>query len=211
MRLKWNLNKKAAFFHRGFAVEIIKWIFRIVPCYYLVLNMAKAHWGRVTHICVGKLTIICSDNGLSPGRRQAIVWTNAGILFIRSVGTNFSEILGKFHSFSFKKMHLKMSSQKGRLFSLGLNELNQVVHIYIIIEVPNTFFMIKMYFLVSSARRILSDLKVSSYFCKHSVAKLGDETAVRAIPGYISQSYWFAKQNGTITSVQKAETWGMDK
>ena len=38
------------------------------------------HWGRVTHICVGKLTVIDSDNGLSPGRRQAIIWTNAVIL-----------------------------------------------------------------------------------------------------------------------------------
>ena len=82
------------------------------------------HWGRVTHICVSKLTIIGSDNGLSPGRRQAIIWTNAGILFIGTLGTNFSEILGKIHSFSFKKMHFKMSSAKGRLFSLGLNELN---------------------------------------------------------------------------------------
>ena len=35
------------------------------------------HWGRVTHICVSKLTIIGSDNGLSPDRRQAIIWTNA--------------------------------------------------------------------------------------------------------------------------------------
>ena len=39
------------------------------------------------------LTIITSDNGLLPGRRQAIIWTNAGILLIRSLGTNFSEIL----------------------------------------------------------------------------------------------------------------------
>ena len=31
------------------------------------------HWDRVTHICVSKLTIIASDNGLSPGRRQAII------------------------------------------------------------------------------------------------------------------------------------------
>ena len=38
------------------------------------------NWGRVTHICVSKLIIIGSDNGLSPDRRQAIVWTNAGIL-----------------------------------------------------------------------------------------------------------------------------------
>ena len=51
------------------------------------------HWGRVTHICVGKLTTIGSDNGLSPGRRQAIIWTNDGILLIRTLGTNFSEIL----------------------------------------------------------------------------------------------------------------------
>ena len=82
------------------------------------------HWGRVTHICVGKLTIIGSDNGLSPGRRQAIIWTNAGILLIRTLGTNLSEILGKIHSFSLSKMHLKMSSAKWRLFGLGLNELN---------------------------------------------------------------------------------------
>ena len=50
------------------------------------------HWGRVTHICVGKLTIIGSDNGLSPGRRQAIIRTNAGILVIGTLETNFSEI-----------------------------------------------------------------------------------------------------------------------
>ena len=81
------------------------------------------HWGRVTHICVSKLTIIGSDNGLSPGRRQAIIWTNAGKLLIRTLGTNFSEIIGEIHSFSFSKMHLKMSSAKWRLFGLGLNEL----------------------------------------------------------------------------------------
>ena len=36
------------------------------------------HWGWVTHICVSDLAIIGSDNGLSPGRHQAIIWTNAG-------------------------------------------------------------------------------------------------------------------------------------
>ena len=41
----------------------------------------------MTYICVGKLTIIGSDNGLSPGRRQAIIWTNAGILLIGTLGT----------------------------------------------------------------------------------------------------------------------------
>ena len=83
------------------------------------------HWGRVTHICVSKLTIIDSDNGLSPGRRQAIIWTNAGIWLIRTLGTNFSKILGEIHSFSFSKMYLKMSSAKWRLFGLGLIELTR--------------------------------------------------------------------------------------
>ena len=79
-------------------------------------------WGRVTHICVCKLTIIGSDNGLSPGRCQAIIWTNGGILLIGPLGTNFSEILIKIYSFSFKKMHLKMSG-KWRPSWLGLNVL----------------------------------------------------------------------------------------
>ena len=81
----------------------------------------------MTHICVSKLTIIGSDNGLSPGRRQAIIWTNDGILLIRTLGTNFNEILSEIRSFSFKKMHLRMSSAKWRLFCLGLNELMIVV------------------------------------------------------------------------------------
>ena len=85
------------------------------------------HWSRVTHICVGKLTIIGSDNGLSPVRRQAIIWTNDGILLIEPLGTNFSEILIAIKIFSFKKMRLKMSSAKWRPFCLGLNVLTTFV------------------------------------------------------------------------------------
>ena len=70
------------------------------------------HWSRVTHMCVGKLTIIGSDNGLSPERRQAIIWTNAGILLNGPLGTTFSEILIEIQTFSLKKIHLKMSSVK---------------------------------------------------------------------------------------------------
>ena len=44
-------------------------------------------------MCVSILAIIGSDNGLSPDRRQAIIGTNAGILLIAPLGTNFSEIL----------------------------------------------------------------------------------------------------------------------
>ena len=57
------------------------------------------HWGRVTHICVGKLTNIDSDNGLSPEQRQAIIWTNVGILLIGPLGTNFSEIVIEIQTF----------------------------------------------------------------------------------------------------------------
>ena len=73
--------------------------------------------------CVDKLTITGSDNGLSSGRRQAIIWTNAGILLIWPLGTNFSEILSQIHTSSFKKMLLKMSSVKWQQFYLGLNVL----------------------------------------------------------------------------------------
>ena len=92
----------------------IKW-----PNYSLELT----HWGRVTHTCVGNLTIIGSDNGLSPGRRQAITWTNVGILLIGPLRTNFSEMLIEIHTFPFKKIHLKMSSGKWWPFCLGLNVL----------------------------------------------------------------------------------------
>ena len=81
------------------------------------------HWGRVTHICVGKLTIIGSDNGLSPERRQAIIWTNAGILLIGPLGTNFREILIEIQTFLLKKIRLKMPSAKCGSFHLGLNVL----------------------------------------------------------------------------------------
>ena len=89
------------------------------------LFQASTHWGRMTHISVDKLTIIGSDNGLSPGWRQAIIWTRAGILLIGPLETNFSEILIWVQTFSFKKMLLKMSSAKWRPFCPGFNVLNQ--------------------------------------------------------------------------------------
>ena len=84
------------------------------------------HWGRVTHICISKITIIGSDNGLSPGRCQVIIWTSAGILLIGPLGTNFNEISIAVQTFSFKKMHLKMSCAKCRPFCLGLNVLRLI-------------------------------------------------------------------------------------
>ena len=83
----------------------------------------------MAYICVGKLTIIGSDNGLSPSRRQAIIWTNAGILLIWPLWTNFSEILIGIQAFSSQKMHLEMSSAKWRPSCLGLSMLNETTGI----------------------------------------------------------------------------------
>ena len=82
---------------------------------WVILANDLTHWGRVTHICVGNLTITGSDNGLSPGRRQTIIWTNAGILSIGPLGTNFSEISIGIQTFPFRKMHFIMSSAKSPL------------------------------------------------------------------------------------------------
>ena len=95
---------------------------RLVPIGSVIPNLMLTHWGWGTQKCVSKLTIIGSDNGLSPSRHQAIISTNARLL-IRTSGTNFSEILGKFHTFSFNEKHLKMLCGKWWRFCLGLIEL----------------------------------------------------------------------------------------
>ena len=68
---------------------------------------------------------IGSDNGFSPVRRQAIIWTNAGLLSIGPLGTNFSEILIKIQNFPITKMHLEISSAKRRPFCSGGDELKR--------------------------------------------------------------------------------------
>ena len=95
-----------------FPISYMKYNYSSMPNF----NGSLTHWGRATHICVGKVTTISSDNGLSPERRQAIIWTIAGMLLIGPLGTNFSEILIWIQTFSLKKMHLKMSSAKWRPF-----------------------------------------------------------------------------------------------
>ena len=75
----------------------------------------------MTHLCVGKLTIIGSDNGLSPDRGQAVIRPNAEILLIGPLGTNFSQISIGFQTLSFKQLHFRTFSAKWRLFCLVLN------------------------------------------------------------------------------------------
>ena len=93
-------------------------------CFWWGEQAIPIHWGRVTHICVSKVTNIGSNNGLLPGRHQAIIWINAIILLIGCLGTNFSEHLIEIYTSSFKKIHLKMLSAKWRPFCLSLNLLS---------------------------------------------------------------------------------------
>ena len=80
------------------------------------------------HICINKSTIIGSDNDLAPGWCQAINWTNAGILLIQTLGTNFSEVLREILIFSFQKIQLKMLSAKWQPFCLVLHVLTAMPH-----------------------------------------------------------------------------------
>ena len=114
--------------------EVFMWISNHI--HYFLWDVMLTHWGWVTHKCIGNLTIIGPDNGLSPGRHQAILWTNAGILLIGPCGTNFSEILIGIHTFSFKKIHLKISSAKWRPLCLGLNVL---INISVVRPVPSHY------------------------------------------------------------------------
>ena len=83
----------------------------------------EAEWCIYTSV---NYTIIGSDNGLLPGRHQATVWTNTGILLIGPLGINFNEILIEVYMFSLRKMHLKMSSWNLRPFCLGLNDFKSI-------------------------------------------------------------------------------------
>ena len=103
--------------------------YKLKPFLSILVSLTRC--GRVIHMCVSDLTIIDSDNGMSPSRRQAIIWTNTGILLIPPLGTNFSEIVIAIHIFSFKKMHLKMASAKWRPFCRGFNVLTHTVNQYV--------------------------------------------------------------------------------
>ena len=126
-KLDWNSNQNVIILFNKTYLKNIVFKLATILSWPECVDFSLTHWGRVTHICVAYLTIIASDNGLSPSRRQAIIWTNARILLIRPLGTNFSEIWIEIHTFSFKKMHLKMSSAKRRPFCLGLNVLRDIL------------------------------------------------------------------------------------
>ena len=135
----WYPRNSIAFRGRAAWLEFQMWYFPrthnssvIFVCFSCFHISTLTHWGWVMHVCVRKLTIIGSNNGLSPGKRQAIIWSNAGILLMGPLGTELREILIKIYTFLFKKMHLKMSG-KWPLSCLGFSVLTPskyVKHIY---------------------------------------------------------------------------------
>ena len=122
---EWTMNIATAYFYLWIVCELIlkyqpiwrrryhckmwnlSWIVPFSWC--CAINTLRP---SDAYIFVGNLATIGSDNGLSPGRHQAITWTNAGILLIGPSWTNLSEILNEIPTFSFKKMRLKVSSAK---------------------------------------------------------------------------------------------------
>ena len=74
----------------------------------------------MAHVCISKINIIGLDNGLSPGRSQAIISTNVEMLSIGPLEINFSAILIEINTFSFQKMYSKGSLQNGVYFVTAL-------------------------------------------------------------------------------------------
>ena len=91
-------------------------LLKIQILWYQIQKYFLTHWGRVTHIYVNKIIIIGSDNGLSPSRRQAIIWPVAGILLIGPLEINFSDILIEINTFSFRNCIWKCRMQNGVYF-----------------------------------------------------------------------------------------------
>ena len=110
-----------------------------------ICKSSLTRWGRVTHICASKLTIIGLDNGLLAGRSQAIIWTNAGILLMRTSGTNFSEILSEIHTFSLNKMHsFRAHNWKSHLLPWSCIWLSNQVLILHVSRQPNYYGICKI-------------------------------------------------------------------
>ena len=74
----------------------------------------------VPHIyaSVNRVSIV-SDNGLLPIRHQAILWTNAGVLSIGPIRTNFSEILIKIKIFIHKNASENIVCEMVAILSRG--------------------------------------------------------------------------------------------
>ena len=106
--------KKFSFKEKSLKMLFAKWCPFCLGLIVLTLCILEKFNDTLTH-CASNLTIIDSNNGLSPGRHQAIIWTNAEILLIGRLRINFSEIFIEIDTFLVKKIHLQRA--KGSLFN----------------------------------------------------------------------------------------------
>ena len=119
---------------------------KLQSLYSYVFELPLTHLPLELHICIS----IGSDNGLSPGQRQAIIRTNIGLLSIGPLETNFSEILIEIHTFSFTKMRWNMLFAKWRPYCPGGDELMSIMESYLTLTWP--------------IRQMVFPLKIMSYW-----------------------------------------------
>ena len=115
MRAVWNFHRIWITMEKSF----LKWThgFYVSAVCGNSISPNAVHKESVNQVSIGP------DSGLLPIKRQAIIQTNAGLLSIGPLGTDFNEILITIQNFSFTKMHLKVSSEKWWPFCPGRDNL----------------------------------------------------------------------------------------
>ena len=104
-----SLNKISRKYKHFFSHNTPIKILSMIDCHICCLANGLTHWRWMMPICIGKLIIIGSDNGLSLGKATSH-YLNQRWLIVN--WTNFSEIRNEILTFSFKQLHLKLSSAK---------------------------------------------------------------------------------------------------
>ena len=108
------------------------WVYNLIT---IICQMMSVY---IQQICVNNLTSVGSDNVLSPGRRQAIIWNNVGRFSNGPWETNFSEILIINVYIFIQENAFKNAVRKLVCICLGLNVIIQFVlswHLYVFADV----------------------------------------------------------------------------
>ena len=120
--LKARRSRDRLAFNMGIPIQVKPLYTKTTPRAWISMNrshvsfLCSAYWGRMTHLCISKLSLHCFKWWLSPDRRQTVIWTNVDLLLIEHVGTNFREVWIRIQHFLLKKINLKVSSARWRPF-----------------------------------------------------------------------------------------------